>query len=240
MSPDGLAILEHLREVARERQRRRSTPGLEERTHAIKAYQHRRFASTYADLLQHPRYRTASRFFLDELYGPHDFSARDAQFERVVPGLVRLFPSEIVGTVRSLAELHALSERLDSRMGELLSAPTVGAHDYIAAWLGTGEPDLRQRQIALMLAVGEALDRYTRNPLLRHSLRLMRAPARAAGLHALQTFLETGFDTFRELGGAAPFLAIVAERERALCEALFAAHPVAPVTAAAGPLGQLP
>ena len=31
------------------------------------------------------RYAGAARFFLDELYGPGDFSQRDAQFARVVP-----------------------------------------------------------------------------------------------------------------------------------------------------------
>jgi hypothetical protein len=57
-----------------------------------------------------------------------------------------------------------------------------------------------------MLAVGTALDRYTRNPLLRHSLRLMRGPAQAAGLGVLQAFLERGFDTFGEMRGATEFL----------------------------------
>ena len=61
-----------------------------------------------------------------------------------------------------------------------------------------------------MLAVGSALDRYTRNPLLRASLRLMRGPAAAAGLGALQGFLERGFDTFREMRGAREFLDTVA------------------------------
>ena len=60
--------------------------------------------------------RGAARFFLDDLYGPRDFSERDAQFARIVPALVRLFPHEIVGTVQALAALHALSERLDSAM----------------------------------------------------------------------------------------------------------------------------
>ena len=46
---------------------------------------------------------------LDELYGPQDFSDRDAQFARVVPALVRLFPQELVETVAVLARLHALS-----------------------------------------------------------------------------------------------------------------------------------
>ena len=51
----------------------------------------------------------------------------------------------------------------------------------------------------------------------------MRGPARAAGLSELQQFLETGFETFREMKGAHDFMAIVDERERVLSSALFGA-----------------
>src|SRR5438093_189275 len=57
-------------------------------------------------------------------------------------------------------------------------------------------------------------------------------------------FLEAGFDTFRAMRGAASFLAMIGQRERALKDGLFAADTVACVTAASrssdGPLGQLP
>lgn len=240
MSPEGTAILDHLREVAHERRRRALEPELEARTRAIKDYQHRRFARTYADLLSTPRYARAARFFLDDLYGPTDFTRRDDQFARVVPALVRLFPHEIVTTVLALAELHALSERMDTQMAERLDGAVVDGARYLSIWQATDHAAARGRQIDLMLAVGSALDRYTRNPLLRHSLKLMRGPARAAGLDALQTFLERGFDTFREMRGAVEFLRTIAERERALAAALFAADAAAPVTGSAGPLGQLP
>jgi hypothetical protein len=84
-----------------------------------------------------------------------------------------------------------------------------------------GEPDSRERQIQLMVSVGTALDRFTRNLLLRNSLRFMRAPAAAAGLGALQRFLETGFETFRAMRGAQAFLDTIASRERALAAQLF-------------------
>ena len=71
------------------------------------------------------------------------------------------------------------------------------------------------------LEVGAALDLYTRRPLLRHSLKLMRGPAKAAGLGELQRFLESGFDTFKEMQGANAFLRTIAIRERALADAIF-------------------
>lgn len=213
--------------MAAERTARAADPALAERVAAVKAFQHGRFACTYADLLADKRYAKAATFFLEDLYGPRDFTERDTQFVRIVPALVRMFPREIVGTVADLAELHALSEKLDSAMAHFLEAPAIDELRYAQAWRAVGEPAAREKQIALMLAVGTALDRYTRNPLLRHSLRLMRSPAKAAGMGALQNFLETGFDTFRAMRGAEEFLRIIAQRERALAARLFAGGEIA-------------
>lgn len=229
------AILNDLAAVAAERHSCASDPAWAARVEAVKRYQQRRFELTYADLLIHPRYAGASNFFLNELYGPSDFTQRDAQFARVVPALVRLFPAEVVGTVQALAALHALSEQLDSRMGQATIAAPIDAERYAIAWQACGEVPGRERQIALLEQVGHALDALTRNRLLRHSLRAMRGPARATGLAALHTFLESGFETFRGMRGADEFLALIGSRERALAATLFS---VAPAEAAR--LGQLP
>lgn len=226
------SLLTDLRAVDAERRHRALDPALARRVAALKIWQQRRFAATYADLLAHPRYAAAAGFFLDELYGPADFTRRDAQFARVVPALTRLFPTEVVDTVAQLARLHALSERLDTRMAERLPAPAaealhmeppaIDAQSYGDAWRACGQPEARQTQIDLTLAVGAALDRLTTKPWLRQSLRLMRSPAQMAGLAELQHFLETGFDTFRAMRGAGEFLNTVREREQALAAALFA------------------
>ena len=232
---DAPAILRSLAAVEQERARRQAVPGLGEKVQAVKAYQQSRFEHTHAELLASPRYVAAARFFLDELYGPSDFSRRDAQFARIVPALVRLFPQEIVETVATLGELHALSESLDSAMAEALPSPAIDASGYAQAWQATGRRVDREQQIDLMLAVGRSLDRYTRKPMLSTSLRMMRGPARAAGLSELQAFLERGLDTFKTMRGATEFLAGIEARERALLAQLFTADP----QAAAGS-GQLP
>ena len=224
-------ILTHLNAVQAERERRRQSPELHARVQAIKDYQQRRFAATYDDLLANPRYRPAARFFLDELYGPEDFSQRDAQFARVVPALVRIFPNDIVATVATLTTLHSLSESLDSEMGEHIASIDMNAKRYTDAWQATARNADRQSQIDLMLSVGSSLDKLTRKPLVRASLLMMRGPARAAGLGQLQTLLETGFEAFRSMKGAQEFLDIVRQRETDLCAALFN-HPIAQADAA--------
>lgn len=224
MSDSAATILDRLKVVDAERQRRSADPELNARVVALKEFQQRRFSHTYADLLASPRYGAASRFFLEELYGPGDFTRRDAQFARIVPGMALFFPHQIVGTVSALAELHALSETLDTAMALHLARTQITGRDYIRAWQGVGRAAERERQIALTLEVATSLDALTRKPFLRNSLRLMRTPARAAGVADLQRFLEIGFDTFRAMNGAGDFIALVGTRERALASLLFAAR----------------
>lgn len=222
--PDAATqILSHLASVEGERRRRASVENLPARVTALKEFQQRRFAHTYADLLTTARYGPASKFFLDELYGPDDFTQRDAQFARVVPALVRLFPREILETVSALVGLHALSERLDTATATHLDSTAIDSHRYIAAWQQAGRAPERQEQIHSTANIAARLDRLTRRPLLRNSLRLMRGPAKAAGLNELQTFLELGFETFRKMNGASEFIADVQFREKTLASALFSA-----------------
>jgi len=80
-----------------------------------------------------------------------------------------------------LSELHALSETLDSAMGLELESASITRAGYFRAWQQVGRPQDRERQVALTLAIAERLDRFTRQPLFRTGLHLMRGPALAAG-----------------------------------------------------------
>ena len=243
MSDNATRILQSLAAVDGERRRRASAPGLAQAVDALKSYQQARFARTHASLLAHPRYERAANFFLNELYGPQDFTHRDAQFSRIVPALARLFPADTVATVESLAAVHALSERLDTAMAVHLAGTAPTRASYVRAWQATGQAPARARQLELVMKVGEALDRHTRSFMLRTSLKAMRGPARAAGLGALQTFLESGFEAFGAMRGAHEFLATIRERETELARRLFEPGAVADATAPLAPgdvLNQLP
>lgn len=224
----GRDILSHLGTVEALRRRRRTDPWLDSRVAAVKAFQHQRFARTYADLMAGSVYAAAARFFLEDLYGPSDFSQRDAQFARIVPALTRLFPPELVGTVATLAELHALSEELDDELARHVAELPLQLPGYRRAWQLTASLPSRLKQIDLMMQVGRALVKYTRNPVLRGSLRLMRTPAKLAGLAALQNFLERGFDTFGQMPEPDKFLDTIVLREQTISAWLFSEESAIP------------
>ena len=224
----------------------RARPGLPEAVASIKRTQARRFAGTYADLMRGGPHAAAARFFLDELYSDKDYTDRDAQFARIAGAIERFFPADVVQTAVGLAQLHAMTEELDQAMGIAwlpLEEPLTESGRYVQAWRLVGRCADRERQLQVVLSIGQEMIRLTRTPGLRMMLKMMRAPAAAAGLASLQRFLEAGFDTFAAMarGGAAQeFLRIVGEREARLIADLFHAPPVTCETELARTLGQAP
>ncbi len=223
MTGDGIAdqILAQLQAVQHERARRDADPALAQHVAAIKAFQQRRFAHTYADLRASERYRPAADFFLQDLYGPADFARRDAQFARVVPKMMALLPAAAGQVVADMVRLHASTEVLDSAMAQALPGPHCDSAAYAAAWRAVGQRTQRDFQLQTIVSIGRALDGLARKSWLRRLLRSMRPTAQALGLGDLQDFLERGLSSFAAMNGSDEFLQTVTRREQALIDALF-------------------
>ncbi len=190
----------------------------------VKRLQAQRFASTYADFASVQHSAAAVRFFLEELYGEHDFARRDEQFGRIAGALEHLFPAAVAELAVDLTETHALTEVLDHALARSwlgLGSELPQAERYVHAWRITGDRTDRERQLAVVQHMGLELQRLTRMRSLRIGLRMMRKPAQAAGLEALQQFLESGFDAFAALRDAQAFLGAIAQRERRWIDLLF-------------------
>lgn len=227
MATSAQTIQDALQLVAQFRQQHASDPALAKAIAEVKRFQARRFQATYADLLHNPRYARAARFFLQELYSDSDYASRDQQFARIASTIAKLFPQPVVATAAALAEVHALTETLDDRMAHAWRADSLAAPQdsqparYVRCWRQSGDRAARHHQLDVVLQLGQELDRLTRTRGLRTLLRMMRRPAAAAGLDALQQFLETGFDAFAQMDGAEEFLAQVRQRESEWIRALF-------------------
>ena len=209
---------------------------------ALRAWQARRLAVSYADIRNRQPFAAACEFFLNDLYGEGDFADRDRAVERVVPIMMRMLPEPVLSSLARAIELNALSQELDFAMAKALPARCVSAEqisdeDYAAAYIAaTGlstfaapvnprtlhslSRSCRREQLALLLILGRELDRLVRKPLLNELLRMCRWPARLAGLGALQSFLERGFAAFGKLGGAGKFLGTIVARERQFMRAI--------------------
>jgi hypothetical protein len=191
----------------------------------LRGWQADRLAATYRDLLNSERYRAAARFFLTDLYGPKDFSERDHEVERILPTMSATLPASGIRTIALAIEVDALSEELDAAMvAELRRARAMSkitGKAYAEAYRRCGKRAQRELQLKLIGEIGEALAALVRKPLVHAALRLMRGPAKLAGLAELHAFLEDGYNAFYTMGDSTEFLAAITTREAVILRQLF-------------------
>ena len=92
---------------------------------------------------------------------------------------------------------------------------------YAEAYRRCGKRAQRELQLKLIGEIGEALAALVRKPLIHDALRLMRGPAKLAGLAELHAFLEDGYNAFHTMGDSTEFLAAITTREEIILRQLF-------------------
>jgi len=209
-----------------ERSRLAREPARAQALARLRAWQSARLARTYADLAANPRYALAVSFFLGELYGGAYAGPRDHDLKRASGALARLLPSRALAVLERAIALEIETQRLDAALAACLPADApVTATRYAECYRRSATRAEREAQLAAILEIGATLDRLVRHAAVGVLLTLARGPAHAAGLGALQSFLERGFAAFRATGGAGEFLAAIGQRESRLLARLYAGEP---------------
>jgi hypothetical protein len=200
----------------------RGQPELAQRLEALHDWQSRRLLRTHRDLHADPRYRPAVDFFTEELYGSGDPRARDRDLLKVERMMERLLPPDALSALCLAIELEVLSQELDAELVRALPEGAITEERYAEAYRSIGRREDRERQIELMYRIGHYLDGVVKKPIVRALVHLARGPAHAAGFGGLQDFLERGLVAFERMGGAAPFLTAIRDRERQAMEGMLA------------------
>jgi len=219
--PASRQIRAALQQIESARSEARACAVLAGAVREVKRYQSRRFAATYQDLLTSDNAGRCARFFLEELYSERDYTQRDAQFARVAGVIEATFPESVIDLTVTLAKLHLATESLDLQMAHVWrdTPHLTDGERYARAWRALNRCAERQWQLDTVLGIGRELGKLTRKPTLRLLLKMMRQPAKVAGLGDLQRFLEGGFERFAELAkrpeALKDFLSTIQLREQA-------------------------
>ncbi len=213
------AIIAHLHQVNARRDMAEKL-GLMDQIHQLQAWQCERLLATHEDLARQQRYRLAMAFFVDELYGPKDFSQRDADLARVIPKLAKVLPDSAMQALDDALALNALSFDLDMQMAQQLNERPLNRDTYALAYRQVGRPADRQHQIDIIAHLGQQLADVVNIRGISMLIKLARRPAKLAGLLTLHEFLQQGFAAFKALGDVHSFIDPVIQRERLLMEQL--------------------
>lgn len=225
MSDSVKQIMRHLHTV-------KTIQEIAEKSHMLKtiqdvqAWQCQRLLISHQDMYQQVRFKSAVEFFVDELYGPKDFSQRDQDIARLVPKMAKLLPEKALVSLASALHLNALSLELDFEMARNLQEKPVNRESYALAYFECNNQTSRQRQIDYIQTLGRDLADVVKMKGISLLLKLSRKPAKLAGVLALHEFLEAGFKAFKNLGDVNDFVNPVVAREQYILTQLF--DPTAP------------
>ncbi|HET9702263.1 MAG TPA: hypothetical protein VFP70_15220 [Burkholderiales bacterium] len=202
--------------------------GLDPQLATLRAWQARRLAGTYADLLADPNCRPACELFLSDIYAARDFSQRNHDVERIHEFLARILPAETIRLLTETVELNRLTIALDNRLLRVL-VDQLGVTDnitpevYARAYRGCDNYAERVRQIDLtrsvLIEVGEGARRW----VVGVAMRMAKLPAQRAGWGDLVDFLERGREAFGTVKDVRAFVNAIAQRERRILDLIYAA-----------------
>lgn len=189
----------------------------------LQTWQTNRLLITHDDLWQSKRFRPAMQFFVDELYGPKDFSQRDIELARVVPKMAKVLPNKGLVSLEAALRMNCLSLELDIALVKELRNKEINRVNYFDCYRQSGERRKREEQIELLESLGIDLAEVVKVSGISTILLLSRKPAKVAGVKSLHEFLEKGFKSFKKLGDVNDFLGPIISRERALMQSLYSA-----------------
>ncbi|NVK58119.1 MAG: hypothetical protein HWE26_21195 [Alteromonadaceae bacterium] len=215
------AIIAHLQQVNARRTEAENMQLLSS-IHTLQQWQCERLLATHAEMAQKPAYAKAMDFFVDELYGPKDFSQRDADLMRVIPKLAKALPNKAMQAIEQALWLNALSFDLDMAVARELreQQPPLGEplnrSTYAKAYRAVGRTADREQQINIVANLGQQLADVVRIPGIGLLIKVSRRPAKLAGLLSMHEFLQRGFSAFKDLGDVSAFIEPVVATETEL------------------------
>jgi hypothetical protein len=216
-------IIQHLQQTE-QMQRLITEQNLTDSIQKLQTWQTKRLLITHNDLWHSKRFKPAMQFFVDELYGPRDYSQRDIELARVAPKMAKILPNKGLVSLQAALKLNCLSLELDIALVQELGSEEINRGRYFNCYRRCNNQPKREEQIGLLEDLGLDLAQVVNISGISAILMLSRKPAKIAGVKSLHAFLEKGFKSFKKLGEVHDFIDPIINRERALMHSLYSAN----------------
>ncbi len=191
---------------------------------ALQVFQSHRLRRDYGDLAAIPQYGPVGEFFFTEMYGPSDFSDRDAGARRI-QHVIHMLPGVHMRDVEEVLELLDLTNRLDDHLARLMVRQGTGIDfdepTYEACYREADNYAERLRQLNLINSSTYTVFRLSRSQLLGLGLHRSRLLARLAGIEAAHNFLVKGYDAVHRVSDITLFAETVHARELARLDRIY-------------------
>ena len=219
MSDSTKQIIRHLHNI-RTMQEIADKAGLTDAIRAVQVWQCKRLLTSHQQMYQQKRFKPAVEFFINELYGPNDFSQRDQDIARVVPKMSKFLPEKALQSLALALHLNTLSFELDLSLAKKLVDTEINRDSYANAYVDCDDLAKRQQQIDYIRNLGNDLAEVVKIKGISSLLFISRKPAKMAGVLVLHEFLVKGFKAFKNIGDVEDFIIPLVNKEHQIMQQL--------------------
>lgn len=183
---------------------------------ALQIFQSNRLRRDYRDLAEIEQYEQIGEFFFSEMYGPRDYSRRDADARRL-HNLLHMLPGVHLHDVEQVLELLELTNTLDEGLARRML--DMGVHTdfdeetYDFYYREMDNYDARLQQLELVRACLYNVFRLSRSKILGAALHRSGMLARLAGFEVGHDFLRKAFDALQNVSSIDRFAETIYSRE---------------------------
>jgi hypothetical protein len=184
---------------------------------ALQSFQAQRIQRDHRELAAESQYLRIATFFSEEMYGPRNTSARNAQARRMHQ-LARVVPGLAIRDVEPALQLLELTEQLDISVVEqlmVLAAPIDFDEElYEQAYRLADNYDARMAQLDLVRKALLNVHRMARNPLLGAAFQRTKGIAQTLGMGDIHRFLHVGYQSIQPVRNIERFVVAVYDHEK--------------------------
>lgn len=194
---------------------------------ALQIFQSNRLRRDYRDLSEIEQYEPVGEFFFGEMYGPRDYSRRDADARRL-QNLLHILPGVHLRDVEQVLSLLDLTNRLDEGLARLMLDS--GVHTdfdeatYDHYYRVADNYDQRLEQLELVRGSLYNVFRLSRYHLLGVALHRSGMLARLAGFEVGHEFLRKAYDALQGVSSIDLFAETIYSRELARLNDIYERH----------------
>jgi hypothetical protein len=195
---------------------------------ALQIFQSNRLRRDYSDLAEVPQYEPVGEFFFAELYGPRDFSRRDAEARRLQQ-LLHVLPGVKLRDIEQVLALLELTHALDDELARLMVARGIHVDfdeaTYERLYREADNYEARLEQLELIRHCLYNVFRLSRSALLGVALRRSGLIARLAGFEVAHDFLHKGYEALQRVSSIDLFAETIYGRELARLQRIYERDP---------------
>lgn len=183
---------------------------------ALQIFQSNRLRRDYSDLAEIPQYEPVGEFFFSELYGPRDFTRRDAEARRLQT-LLHVLPGVHLRDIEQVLALLEITNGLDDDLARQMVAEGVHVDfdepTYERLYREADNYVDRAEQLELIRDCLYNVFRLSRSALLGVALHRTGLVARLAGFEMGHDFLRKGYDALQRVSSIDMFAETIYSRE---------------------------